>query len=79
MEVGRDETADVVVADEMLSRRHFRIVSQAGRYILNDLNSQNGTWVDGQRAQATPLQDHVCIVAGRSLFLFTDKPASAAP
>ncbi|HWW00665.1 MAG TPA: FHA domain-containing protein [Candidatus Acidoferrum sp.] len=69
--VGRDESADVVIDDESLSRRHFVIVREGEHYLLKDLNSQNGTWVDGQRAGATTLRHHDCIVAGRTLFLFS--------
>jgi len=84
--VGRDESADVVIEDEALSRRHFIISRQGGVYLLNDLNSQNGTWVDGRRAEATPLRHHDCILAGRTLFMFSETqprvagaPATAAP
>ena len=72
--VGRDESADVKIDDAALSRRHFLIVRQGDAYVLHDLNSQNGTWVDGQRATstATRLHHHDCILAGRSLFLFSE-------
>jgi pSer/pThr/pTyr-binding forkhead associated (FHA) protein len=75
--VGRDESADVVIDDESLSRRHFVIVREGEHYLLKDLNSQNGTWVDGQRARATTLHHHDCIVAGRTLFLFRQAYAQA--
>jgi hypothetical protein len=54
--VGRDETAEVTILDNTLSRRHFLIWRQQGRFRIKDLNSQNGTWVDGQRAQGTELR-----------------------
>ena len=75
--VGRDDSADVCVEDETLSRRHFVIVKQGGNYVLQDLNSQNGTWVDGRRAytRATPLHHHDCIAAGRTLFMFSEPEA----
>jgi pSer/pThr/pTyr-binding forkhead associated (FHA) protein len=38
------------------------------------LNSQNGTWVDGQRVQGTKLSHDVCIAAGRTLFMFSEHP-----
>jgi pSer/pThr/pTyr-binding forkhead associated (FHA) protein len=76
--VGRDKEADVIIHDSTLSRRHFVIVRKAGIYILQDLNSQNGTWVDGQRAQATQLHHHDCILAGRTLFLFSEHPQPVA-
>jgi two-component system, NtrC family, sensor kinase len=68
--IGRADIADVVINDDSLSRRHFEIVRQGTDFLLTDLNSQNGTWVDGKPAQTTKLRHHDCILAGRTLFLF---------
>ena len=78
--VGRDQEADVVIDDLALSRRHFLIVREGSNYFLQDLNSQNGTWVDGHRTQRAPrkLHHHDCILAGRTLFLFSE-PQPARP
>jgi pSer/pThr/pTyr-binding forkhead associated (FHA) protein len=77
--VGRGETADVRVEDQSLSRRHFLITREGGNYHLKDLDSQNGTWVDGRRAAstATRLKHHDCIAAGRTLFLFSEGQPSS--
>ena len=78
--VGRDASADIVINDLALSRRHFVIVCEGGTYLLKDLNSQNGTWVDGRRAAAEPtkLSHHDCILAGRTLFLFSNPQARSS-
>jgi pSer/pThr/pTyr-binding forkhead associated (FHA) protein len=78
--VGRDEGADVMVPDNTLSRRHFLIWREGESFLIRDLESQNGTWVDGQRAQGTKLSHDVCIVAGRTVFMFSEDrlPAGAA-
>ena len=70
--VGRDESADVKINDDSLSRRHFVIVRDGQNYLLKDLDSQNGTWVAGKRARATKLRHNDCIAAGRTLFLFSE-------
>lgn len=72
LSIGRGESADVVVEDAALSRRHFIIAREGNDYLLKDLKSQNGTWVDGQRAEVTKLRHHDCILAGRSLFMFSE-------
>ncbi len=82
--VGRDASANVVVDDATLSRRHFLIEFDSGSYFLEDLASQNGTWVDGKRARRTKLHHHDCILAGRTIFLFSEQAPgtiadSAAP
>ncbi len=47
--VGRDPSAAVRLADSSVSRLHARLTSQAGTWVLEDLGSANGTWVNGQR------------------------------
>lgn len=76
--VGRGDTADLTIPDVTLSRRHFLIWREDEGYLIKDLNSQNGTWVDGQRAQKTKLRHNVCIVAGQTVFMFSEHhPATA--
>jgi predicted component of type VI protein secretion system len=70
--VGRDESADVLIPDDALSRRHFLIWRKGESFLIKDLGSQNGTWVDGQRAQGIKLNHNVCIVAGRTVFMFCE-------
>lgn len=47
--IGRDVNNDIVVSDQEVSRKHARLVMQAGGYVLEDLGSTNGTYVNGQR------------------------------
>ncbi len=76
--IGRGDTADIEIADDTLSRRHFMIWREGDHYLIKDLGSQNGTWVDGQRAKGTKLKQSDCILAGHTLFLFHEKPLPAA-
>ncbi len=47
--IGRDEGCDVVLSDLCVSRRHARLRFRDGRWILQDLDSTNGTLVNGVR------------------------------
>jgi pSer/pThr/pTyr-binding forkhead associated (FHA) protein len=47
--VGRDRGCDIVVDSQMVSARHFIIVHAQGRYAIEDLNSMNGTFLNGHR------------------------------
>jgi hypothetical protein len=47
--IGREAGSDVFVNDVEVSRQHARLVSQFGDYTLEDLDSTNGTFVNGQR------------------------------
>lgn len=47
--LGRDVANEVFINDAEVSRRHARLTVQASGYILEDLGSTNGTFVNGQR------------------------------
>lgn len=47
--VGRDLSNDVVINDPEISRRHARLYLQGNSYVLEDLGSTNGSYVNGQR------------------------------
>lgn len=47
--IGRDITNDYVINDAEVSRRHARMTLEGDRYKIEDLNSTNGTYIDGQR------------------------------
>lgn len=50
--VGRDASCDIEVNDAKVSRQHLQIVmNDAGQISAIDLNSTNGTWVNGSRIQ----------------------------
>jgi hypothetical protein len=49
MVIGRAEPADVVLADARVSRSHCRIAVQGSHVAVTDLDSTNGTFVDGRR------------------------------
>ena len=47
--IGRDSVNGIVINDAEISRRHARLTFQGGKYVLEDLGSTNGTFVNGQR------------------------------
>ena len=50
--MGRDVTNDVVVGDAEVSRQHARISRTPAGFVLEDLGSTNGTFVNGERLAA---------------------------
>src|SRR5688572_1247522 len=49
MLLGRSSSCQLVFADDTVSRRHAELRLAEGRWILRDLDSSNGTWVNGRR------------------------------
>jgi hypothetical protein len=47
--IGRELNNDIVINAAEVSRKHTRLIFQAGNYVIEDLGSTNGTFVNGQR------------------------------
>ena len=56
--IGRGKDCDIQIAERRLSRRHCRVRTEAGRVMLEDLQSQNGTFVNRRRIQEQRALDH---------------------
>ena len=62
--VGRDVACEVMVNHSSVSRKHAEVVRLAEGYLLRDLGSRNGTFVNGQRVQEYLLQDGDMVAFG---------------
>ena len=77
--IGRWPDNDVVIADRWISRHHALITRRGLRYVVKDLGSKNGTFVNGQRLTGPQeLEDGDRIqVAPNYQFSFVDAEATA--
>ena len=57
LSIGRDSDSDVVLETALGSREHALLVSSGKNYILTDLNSSNGTFVNGDRISEVTLSE----------------------
>lgn len=71
--VGRHPTADFVLDDHLVSRKHFRVIGLGGAWVLEDLGSTNGTLVNGNKTARQPLVDGDVIRAGSTEIVFVQK------
>lgn len=62
--IGRDPQNDLVLDDRRVSRKHAEIRLRLGRYTLYDLQSTNGTYVNGRRVAEKVLDDGDTISVG---------------
>lgn len=49
MTLGREDVCDIVIPVRQISRQHLRFTLRSGACVVEDLNSRNGTWVNGYR------------------------------
>ncbi|MBN1979190.1 MAG: FHA domain-containing protein [Anaerolineae bacterium] len=73
--VGRASDNEVVITQEFpgwdtISRSHARVYQQAGHWIIQDLGSTNGVWVNGKRTGLNLLQDGWHLRIGGVEFVF---------
>lgn len=70
--LGRDGSCDYVVEDDSVSRQHVRIRKEGDAFVLFDLGSGNGSYVNGEPVQRVELQDGDVLKVGETLILFKD-------
>jgi hypothetical protein len=69
--IGRRTPCEVVLRDDAVSARHARFISYGAEWEVEDLQSTNGTYLNGQRLDgATPLQPGDVVTVGTAALRF---------
>lgn len=70
MTFGRGDEADVQITDERMSRQHFVVAPNGDKFIVRDLGSTNGTFVNNNRITEVILQANDRIRGGQTVVVF---------
>ncbi len=68
--IGREHNADLVLADASVSRQHAMLMRDSNGYAIRDLNSTNGSLVNGQRITEQILSSGDTLQLGSFIFKF---------
>jgi pSer/pThr/pTyr-binding forkhead associated (FHA) protein len=74
--IGRGPTNDLVLddPDRQISRFHAEVRWQDGCWVLLDLGSQNGTWMEARRVDRVELKAGIPVTIGPYRLIFDDTP-----
>src|SRR5690606_27346493 len=72
--IGRSSDLDMVLVEEMVSRRHAKISLQGGVVSIEDMGSTNGTFVNGEKVQQATLQEGDRVLIGTSILKLVSIP-----
>src|SRR4051812_782652 len=61
---------ELEVPDGWMSKAHAEIVRRDGGFLVRDLGSKNGTFVEGERVDSAELLDHCLLQLGQTFFRF---------
>jgi len=73
--IGRLDTNDICIPDGAISRYHAKIVLQEEGFVVIDLDSENGVFVNGERVTECPLKDGDSLEIGPGTKQFTFREA----
>jgi len=70
MVLGRSETANIRIDEENVSRHHAKITRVGAEYVLEDLSSTNGTFVNTKKITKASLKEGDLVLIGNSILKF---------
>ena len=65
--VGRSSDLDMVLVEDMVSRKHARITMQQDQFWIEDLGSTNGSFVNGEKIKRARLKEGDRVLIGTSI------------
>jgi hypothetical protein len=75
--IGRSSELDMVLVEDMVSRKHAKIAVSSGKITIEDLGSTNGTFVNGEKVKTARLKEGDRILIGTSILKLVRQGAGA--
>jgi len=69
---GRAADCEVILNESLASRHHTRLLRREGKWIAEDLQSRNGTFINETRIEKCPLRHLDLLRIGETLFIYRD-------
>jgi hypothetical protein len=77
--IGRSSDLDMVLVEDMVSRKHAKISTAGQQIVIQDLGSTNGTFVNGEKVKKIRLKEGDRILIGTSIIKLVAVNAEAQP
>jgi len=77
--IGRSKDCDIQLTDSLVSLRHARVIRDRDRWVIEDLQSKNGTYLNGARIQNAVLPAHAKIALARNKVILVCEIEPPAP
>ena len=77
--IGRSSDLDMVLVEDMVSRKHAKIVTDGKVVTIQDLGSTNGTFVNGEKIRQVQLKDGDRILVGTSIIKLVANSSESRP
>src|SRR5713101_7200329 len=71
--VGRDPGNDIILRDPKVSRHHAEIIFERGFFVVHDLSSANGTYINSKRVRVAPLTHGAKVRMGKTYGRFSEE------
>jgi pSer/pThr/pTyr-binding forkhead associated (FHA) protein len=80
MTIGRGDRCEIQIEQDSVSRKHARIEQRGERFLIRDLGSMNGTFIDDRPVRESVLAEGALVKVGETIFRFSRRtPAEGVP
>jgi len=76
--IGRSSDLDMVLVEDMVSRKHAKIITDDKAVTIQDLGSTNGTFVNGEKVRTSEIRDGDRILIGTSIIKLVSMAGEAS-